>query len=601
MIRDDDKIKFLKSRFQSLSCKKDPILSMYQLVGEYINNRKYQFSNATNTVPVMSTGDFTMKDLYTNKPALANRRMASALIGLLWKDVRVTLCHELEQYSFSSEVKQYMSKVNKLFKDYLNNPKSRFRTSLSEYFEDIGGFGTSGIQVFSSDTDKEEAPVKFRAMNVKESVIDEDGEGVVDTVFTTKFYTPKMLLQKFGKEVIHPNVLASATHEKSVVDTSVVVLHCLFPYIEGDPICEGFKPPNPDMTFISVYLDYTNDVILRTEWFYSNPIIIARFRKVVDEIYGRGPGLDSISDVVALNAIWESVILATEKNLNRPKGIVADSIASGDDIDMSPGSVTTFTMMGRTNAGMPPIFPLEEMVDVGTAEPYIRALDENIAGFFYLDSLLDLGSEDVSKTAYEVSVRNTTRGQALTDVFSRQYTELFHPILDRFFDLHFRRGSFGVVSGSEEEQYLQLTETESYIIIPEVIAEYIKKKKRWFKISIISPATRLMQAEELQGIITLVDAVAKIAQALSPESTVKLNADKAIDILANLTGVDLDILRSDEEAGKIRQAIQSQQAQQAQVEQYERGANTAFKLAQANAVTSKIGSGAGAPLNAGAI
>ncbi len=68
------KVKAILEKHKAMMVQKQPLLSLYQLIGEYVNLRKQSFTE-TNTF-----GAFVIKDIYDNTAGKNNAIMASALI-----------------------------------------------------------------------------------------------------------------------------------------------------------------------------------------------------------------------------------------------------------------------------------------------------------------------------------------------------------------------------------------------------------------------------------------------------------------------------------------------------------------------------------------
>ncbi len=73
-----NKVEAAKAKFKILKQKKQPWLEQYQLVGEFVHNRKQNF------LEVNEPGAFLTRELFDNTAAKAADTASSAFIGALW-------------------------------------------------------------------------------------------------------------------------------------------------------------------------------------------------------------------------------------------------------------------------------------------------------------------------------------------------------------------------------------------------------------------------------------------------------------------------------------------------------------------------------------
>ncbi len=187
-------------------------------------------------------------------------------------------------------------------------------------------------------------------------------------------------------------------------------------------------------------------------------------------------------------------------------------------------------------------------------------------------------------TAFETGVRNELRGQSLGTVYSRQQTELFTPLVDRTFNILFRRGLYGVIRGSAEEQEL-LSKGIEPRYIPDKVVDLINRGEEVFKVTYISPAARVMQAEELLGIERMVTFAVQTAPAI-PTILDNLDEDEIIRRVQTLTGAPPSTIKDGKVVQQLREARNQAQQAAAQQEQERNQSEVARNMAQAGQMVS---------------
>lgn len=568
-----DKVKKTLARRKAMLAKKTPWQPHWQLLGEYIHSRKQDFTST------QQEGDMLNKDLFDATAGKANAVMSSSLIGMLWpngaKSFRLTPPRGVRE---SVEVKQYFERISEVLAEAMDDPKAGLATALDEYMKDQGCFGTSGIEI----AEDEDLPLVYRAWSVKEMSIDQGKNGFVDTVYIEQEWTVRMLVATYGKENV-----SAATREKCEQgqdDDKVTLLIAIEPRLEYE--ASGPTEGNLAMAFQSLHIELGANKLLRESGFDELPIKVGRFWKLAKEIYGRSPGMEALPDVLEINSMWEAVTIAVEKMLDPPLGVLDDGRLGGGTIDTSAGAINVFNITGRAGERQPvfPLFTVGELQHVGKL---IEQLTESIMNHFFMDRLLDLNNEK-EMTAYETSIRNRLRGSTLNTLFSRQTAECFSPLIECSFNRMFKRGKLGVIRGSAEEKMLILDGDKDIIYIPDVIVELMVAGKEAYKIKFITPAARIMEAEEQQGMIETANFAAELAQAV-PDVMDNFDFDAQVRRFSQNSGAPSTGLRAQKLIDDIRsKRAEAQQAAQ-EMALLAPGAKAAKDLASAGLIGGQPG------------
>ena len=350
----------LLDRHKELQTEKQPWNTHFQILGEYIRIRKQNFT--TEHAP----GAFLVDDIFDSTAPLDNVKMAAAFMGALWpngaKSMRIVKPHGLPD---SPEIKNYYKEVTKRLATAMDSPKSGLVLALDEYGQDQGCFGTCGVAVFEEDD--LDHPLSYKVWDVKTMCIDENHKGVIDTVYNERRLTVRQVVQEYGINNVHPNVKKLFDDQK--YNDKITVLHAVEPRLKRNPK----KKNNKNMPIASIHVDVTNKFVMKESGFEEFPVIVARFSKVPEEKYGRSPSMLALPDILELNAIRESRMLATEKNLDPPLIVYDDGSLGGAEVDTSAGSLSVISVSGRIS-NQKPVEPIFTVVVIQSTQIYIEEL-----------------------------------------------------------------------------------------------------------------------------------------------------------------------------------------------------------------------------------
>lgn len=557
-------IEHILHRYGELKSEKTLWNSHYQILGEYIRIRKQNFT--ADRAP----GEFLVNDIFDSTGALCNVKAAAAFMGAMWpngaKSIRIISPSGIRD---TQEVKRYFKEITTRLTDAMDSPKAGLVTSIDEYGQDQMCFGTCGILVVEEDD--LDNPLSYTTWDVKSMCIDENTKNVVDTVYNEKQKTVKQTVEEYGFKNCSDKVQEAWSNRK--YSDKVKILHVIEPRPEYDPKKQG----NKNMPYASYHIDLDAKHIMLESGYNDMPVVVARFSKVPDEKYGRSPAMLALPDILELNAIRESRMLAVEKNLNPALLVADDGSLGGGEIDTSAGAINVVSVTGRLSNHRP-IEPLYTVGEMNSVREHVLELKETVTQQFYLDRLLDLNNE-TRMTLGEAQIRNKLRGDSLSAIFGRQELEFFTPLIERSFNIMFRKGLLGVEKGSPEEISAVLAGEEP-LLIPDVILKRIKSGREAYKIQYMSPAKRMMQSEETQGILTTWEFAGNLA-GVAPELIDNLDTDITMRRLAELTGSPAEIVRDMQTVQAIRDARMQQQAMMLELEASRSASETGRNLAQA--------------------
>lgn len=563
---DDKKLAAYLSRHKTLMSQKIVWNNHWQILSEFVMGRKLDFT--VSTLP----GDFLVDDIYDSTAPRANELMASSLIGALWpngaKSFKLRAPRDLTD---SDENKNYYDRATTNLTEMMDSPKAGLAVALDEYMLDQGCFGTSGVGLLEGSLEEDGTPIIFRAWNVREMAVDEGRNGRITTIYREFEWTINRAIEEYGYTNLSEKSRKAFDDGKG--EDKIKILHVIEPNrsrIKGNKGTAG-------MPYVSVHIELGTKHIIRDKGFWTLPVFVTRFSKRTSEVYGRSPAMKCLPDILQINTVKESVMVAREKQLDPPLGVNDDGRLGNTKINTSAGAINVFKTTGRISNDAP-VYPLYTVGQTQGAEKDIAELKEDIANAFFIDRLLDFNNES-EMTAYEASLRNDMRAQTLRGLFSRQIAELFTPMIELSFQMAFDAGIVGVTRGSPEEAELLLQGLEP-LYIPDDVLKRMRANKQVFEIEYFTPAMRMMMSEEVEAVLRLWQFIVQNAQ-VAPDMVDGIDATESVRIVADGLGAPKRVVRSAEAIRVLRETKIQAAAEAQEGATLREGSETARNMAQA--------------------
>lgn len=558
----NDKVRCAIDRLKQLKTKREAWNPLYQLLGEYVHTRKQDFNGE------QTNGEFLTREIFDSTAPKANKTMASTLVGLLWpsssKRFEFKPPRSLKK---TDAIKKYYEIITDVVSEILDNPEAGLLSALDEYMLDQGAFGTSAVEV----TEDEELCAVYKSWSVKEMYIDEGRNGQIDTIYLLLKFPVQRMIKEYGYENVSERV--QKLYDNKKYDDMIQFLIAIEPRYMRNPKMLN----NLNMPFQSLHIEIESEKLLKESGFTELPIKAGRFNKLIGEVQGRCAGMDALPDVLEANIIWEATTVAIEKNLAPPLGVMDDGRLGGEEIDTSANAINVFNFSGRAGESNP-VFPLFTVGEIKQTVQLLEKLAQRISDHFYIDRLLDFNNE-AQMTLGEAQMRNRIRFATLNSIFARQIQEVFSPIIIRTFNLALKQRRLGHVEGSFEHQAALILGEED-IVIPDEVLKLMTKGKDVYKISYFTPAMRIMQAEETEGIMRSWEFVEGLMKAGVQDAADNLDSDLSVVRFTSISGAPSEIIRSAEARETIRKGREEAMQQQQQMQQLQQASESIRNLGQ---------------------
>lgn len=478
----------------------------------------------------------------------AMRTLAAGLQGGMTSPARpwFRLGLEDDQLEGSRAVRSFLDAVANRMRNILH--RSNFYNSIHTLYSDLGTFGTGFLFEFADFKDG----IRFITVPAGQYVIDVSSKDRVDTLYRRISMTTRQVVQEFGYEKC-PQILQSAFDSRSrdTTDDHWNIIHAVYPRSDRK-LDSGLQEHMP---FASVYwLEFGSSGtgggtggygrsssyggkphILREGGFEDFPGFGPRWDTIAGSAYGRSPAMDCLADCKMLQQMGITTLKAIHKAVDPPLSVSASLKSVG--IDLTPSGLNYVEALpGQAPQAATPI--LQVRPEIQAARIMTQDVQNQIKQGLYNDLFkMLLGSDRRQITASEVAAREEEKLILIGPVLERLHDELFIPLINRTFSIMTR-----------------------FDLLPEVPEELRGTEIKVEFVSLLAQAQKLVSTGAVNQLMqfTLSNAGA------FPEILDAIDTDKVMDGYGEYLGVEVDMLRSQDERDAIRaqRAAQQQQAQQ---------------------------------------
>jgi hypothetical protein len=403
-------------RYDALYAAAATVRDRYQQIAEYI------FPNRADFDVIRTPGENRQTKVFDSTGENALQLLAAGLHGMAtnpasrWFAVQTTD----ESLMDVDPVRRYLSVVEDRMFAEMHAPPSSITTHLHELYLDYGAFGTGCMFIGTNRA----GGLMFQTRFIGECVIDENAEGIVDTVIRKFRMTVRTAYQRWAEKC---SDAVKKLYADGKVDEKVTILHAVFPREEADLE----KDDVPNMPFASIYLEEAEKHVLNEGGFEEFPFAVPRWYKVAGEIYGRAPAHSALPDVKMLQEMMRTTLKSAQKIADPPLMVPDDGVIG--PVRTVPGGLNFLRGDGE-------IRPIQTGANVPLSLEMMQDVRDRINRTFFVDQLQMAGDADM--TATEVVQRTQERMRLLGPILGRMETELLGPIITRVFGILHRAGKF---------------------------------------------------------------------------------------------------------------------------------------------------------------
>ncbi len=386
--------------------------------------------------------------------------------------------------------------------------RSNFGLAIGESYFDLA-VGTMSLLLNPGPNDK--TPLIFKAVDTRFLAPEAGPLGTIETAWRElKQVTARNVLE------IWPQAKLTAEVAQLIRDNPNSKLN----FIEG-----SVEQADGKFLYI-VWQDGENEAIVE-EVTESSPWIIARWKKLSNETFGRGPILDALPTALTLNMVMDFELRAAALGVGPMYMAYGDSVFNPSTLRVQPNTIIPVQRLGTPTW---PIQKLDTKGDFNFTQVLVKDLRQQINAFLFTDVL---GPNDTPvRTATEVNIRNQQLLEEIGPAIGRLEVELLGKIINRSIFLLKKRGLF----------------------------PNIEIDGRKIALSFESPLARSQDAQDLNALVQFNEVVQAIMQ--NPQTLAAYNAVQLPEFIAEKTGLNLSLVKNPQEMQQAAQVIQQQQQQQ---------------------------------------
>jgi len=549
--------KDLIKKAESLQGSRSNFETEWQNVADYFRPTK------ANVTVERSQGDKShIQQLYESAPINFVYELKSIVIGILFnRSIKpINIKSENEELNENQAIKDWIADFTDMLLAQMFNPKSNFERALSEAVADDIAFGTMATLI----EEGKEFPLRYTTLNIKNFLIAENDEGVVDYVIIKDKKTARQIVSKWGD---NPQAQISEKITKALETEPFkefeLQLHIL-PRKERDKN----KIDRLNKKIAGYWVDVENNLIIEEIGWDSMPVAVGRSEKATGEMYGTSRAMIALPDARQLNQMSKIVNEASELAIRPPLNVNATYTKR---INLRAGALNSPDAK-TLPVGRAAIEPIITTGNIPLTQDLIARKEQNIREVFFLDKLKIF--DDARATATQILELRAESLRIMGD-FTFGVIDYIEQLLDRSFNIIFNKIYFV----DETNQYQVITGNGLFTKpFPKELAESPN-----LKINYQNPITQAQKLNEATAIEKLIANMANLAQ-IKPEVFDLLDSDKVVRKYSDILSVDPDIIKDKILVMKERQVRQQQMEQQQALDQEQQAMQTASMAKQSKLI-----------------
>ncbi len=475
--------------------------------------------------------------VFDSSPIRALNTMASGFHSWLTNPASKWFIFEMNERELMElkEVKVWLEDATNEVQFTLNG--ANFDETVQEFYIDAGGFGTGNILTQEDSKDR----TRYTELPIAEVYIEEDASGRVNRIYRKFEYTVQQAWDLWGPDA-GKEVTEKITTDSKKSDR-VEFIH----YIGPRDFREEGKRNKTNMPFESKWVTFKHKELIKEGGFWEFPTATGRFNKRTGEVWGFSPAMDNLADAHMLNAMKKTLIRAAMKIVDPP--FVVPDRGFILPLNLNPSGANYRNPQTKKDDFQPILTKANIPIGIEMIQDTRDAIDLGM----FVRVFQAFGQITKQMTVPEVQQRIREGMALLGPVVGRFQQEVLDPIVIRTFNILFRNNLLPP--------------------IPDIL------RGREFTVKYVSPLAKAQRESEISGILRMLATVGEMS-AFAPNVIHKINPDKAVDIIADVIGVNPQIVNDDEEVAKVRQALAEQEARAIMMEQLKQGSETAVNVSQ---------------------
>ncbi len=506
---------------------------MWRDIARFVNPRRSDITleSATN-----DKGRNLNKSIYDGTPLGALNTWSDGMQGFLVSNRWFKSVLSNPMLNKIDAVREWLQAYDE--KMYSAFDEGNFYAVLPQWFRDAGSIGTATL--FTQD-EVGTGRISHTCIHPREVYIAENMFGEVDTVHRKFMKTARQLVEEFGLENVSAAVKQNA---ETKPDKEHEIVHAVFPNKDrfyGKMTARNKPFRSIYMESKSIDTDGSGNQINRDSGFDVNPYAVWRFRKNSDEVYGRSPASDALTEVFGLNQMGKTLLEAGHKAVKPAHNIPQEMRGQ---VRLGPDGHNYFDKKDRI------ITPVTQGVNYPIGIDQQERLQRTMEDKFRVEFFRAFIGRQGEATATEIMAIKGEQAGLMVAQVDMLYIEGLRKV-------------FGIVSNILDRAGVFLPEA-GMPPIPDEIAE----SGGTINFLLTGPLAQAQRrVRELQPINDTLDVLAPIAAVLGPEILDIIKKDELSERIVEAGSFPQDVINSKEERQAIREerAALAEQARQQQL------------------------------------
>lgn len=419
------------------------------------------------------------------------------------------------------EIQQYMDMVTDALFRARYAPSANFQSQIHESFCQIGAFGNGPMLI----DDVVGYGLRYRALHLAETYGMENAAGVIDHVQREYQLTAQACVDAEKRGMFDVGALPQVIKDMADKEPGhhYTFIHAVYPNQERKIRAKD----HTGMGFSSCLVSKDFRVTLKESGYTSQPMMIPRYRVAPKEVYGRGPCVDVLPDILMLQEMEKTNIRQRQRAMDPPWLTYEDMPA----FDFRSNSLNPGTMSAD---GKPLMMALQSASNFDAGKEEMDQKRKIIERALLVD-IFSILIQQPQMTATEVLQRAQEKGQLLAPIIGRIQSELFGPMITRELDILHRAGQL-----PPPPDKLRKLGNLDYEIVYESQIQVAQKQSKALAINLVlQQAAPLFQAD--------------------PTVVKNINMQRTLRILADSNGAPAGMMNTDEEMQQTDAAAAEQQ------------------------------------------
>jgi hypothetical protein len=543
--------KEIVKRFDALVSQRKSVEDVWQVINQLVVPFRGDFFRDISSEHSVSWRD--NRNVFDSTAIDAAHILASSIHGSLTSPaIRwFELAFRSQRLNETKEARQWLEESASLCFTALQD--SNFNLEANETYLDLVSYGTSMIIEEVEEKNGQFQRLNFQSVPVEEMWFEQDHAGQTHRAYRRHKWTPVQIITKFGDKV--PQWVKEKAENPQGIDVKETVIMCIYPRKDKmDADVSKILAPD-ERPYGMKYVLHKDATELGDEGgYYEMPAFVPRWRKTSKSMWGHGPAMIALPDILTINSLVELILKSTEKVVDPPTKVTERGLLS--DLDLEPAGLTVVRTMDSME-------PYESGARFDVSQLQRDQLEAKIRSIFFVDQL-EL-KESPAMTATEVQTRYELMQRLLGPTLGRLQSDYLDPLVQRTFNILYRAGVLGEP--------------------PEVVFE----DSGQLDIIYTGPLVRAQRADIAQGVMRWAATLAELGE-ITPDVLDIPNWDEIAKELGSLEGVPAKLMNSDQDIKKTRKDRQAKMARaQAAAQAQEEGAGMEA-LGKGQAALREVGS-----------